>query len=208
MKITQQWKSTIRVDFRCRVVFTCVQFTFANKIQAMHERSLVSVKVEPCSTSRLSTFYLASILFTWLKFACVKVRSQKRVSENQPLEIVERAYENKNRRRFIDRKRKLTGYKPHISLISKIWSLYIFLLVRQLRSSGATSGGSWVTLGSLSPLRWCVSGMGCAAHCHYTSSTLYCTDFFRIFWRLWFYILRGHVSFLCLVGFNTELDYS
>ena len=43
-----------------------VPITFANKIEAMHEKSPVSVKVEPCSTSRFkfSTFYLASILFT------------------------------------------------------------------------------------------------------------------------------------------------
>ena len=60
-----------------------------NKTEAMHERLLVSVKVEPRSTSwsfKLSTFYLASILFKWLKFTCVDVRSQKRVSENQPLQ--------------------------------------------------------------------------------------------------------------------------
>ena len=44
----------LRVDFQYRVVFTCVNFTFANKIEVMHERSLVSVKVEPRSTSRSS----------------------------------------------------------------------------------------------------------------------------------------------------------
>ena len=56
--------------------------TFANKIEATHERSLVSVKVEPRALSlfKLSTFYLASILFTWLKFTCVNGRSQKRVT--------------------------------------------------------------------------------------------------------------------------------
>ena len=60
---------------------TCVKFTFANKIEAIHERLLVSVKVEPRSTSHLSSaLYLASILFT-----CVNVCSQKRVSGNQPL---------------------------------------------------------------------------------------------------------------------------
>ena len=65
---------------------TCVKFTFANKIEAMHERSLVSVKIEPRSTSRLSSalFSLASILFKRLKFTCVNVRNQKRVSGNQP----------------------------------------------------------------------------------------------------------------------------
>ena len=58
-------------------VRTCVKFTFANEIEAVYERSLVSVKVEPRSTTlslKLSTFYLASILFTWLKFTCVTVR--------------------------------------------------------------------------------------------------------------------------------------
>ena len=35
-------------------VRTCVKFTFANKIEAMHERLLVSLKVEPRSTSRFS----------------------------------------------------------------------------------------------------------------------------------------------------------
>ena len=58
----------LRVDFplsRNFYVCTCVKFTFANKIEGMHERLLVSVKVEPRSTCRLSsvsTFYLASIL--------------------------------------------------------------------------------------------------------------------------------------------------
>ena len=48
---------------------TCVKFTFANEIEAKHLRSLVSVKVEPR---------------TWLKFTWVNLRSQKRVSGNQP----------------------------------------------------------------------------------------------------------------------------
>ena len=51
----------LRVDFQCRVIFTCVRtytyvkFTFANRIEAMHEWSLVRVKVVPRSTSRLSS---------------------------------------------------------------------------------------------------------------------------------------------------------
>ena len=48
---------------QCRVIFTCVKFTFANKVEAMHERSLVSVKVEPCSTSRLSSALFTLPLF-------------------------------------------------------------------------------------------------------------------------------------------------
>ena len=52
---------------------------------------VASVRTQPKSSTSLnlsfkhSTFYLASILFTWLKSTCVNVRSQKRVSENQPL---------------------------------------------------------------------------------------------------------------------------
>ena len=74
-------ETCLRVDFQCsRVIFnvrTCVKFAFANEIEAVYQRSLVSVKVEPRSTTlslKLSTFYLASILFTSLKFTCVTVR--------------------------------------------------------------------------------------------------------------------------------------
>ena len=77
------WPSTLRVDFPCGVIFTCVKFTFANKIEAMHERLLVRTSLN--STFNLFTLYLASILFKWLKFTSAKVRSQKRVSGNQPL---------------------------------------------------------------------------------------------------------------------------
>ena len=42
---------------------TCVKFTFANKIEAMPERSHVSVKVEPRSTSRLSSALFILPLF-------------------------------------------------------------------------------------------------------------------------------------------------
>ena len=45
----------LRVDFHCRVI--CVKLTFANKIQAMYERSRVNVKVEPRSTSFLSQYW-------------------------------------------------------------------------------------------------------------------------------------------------------
>ena len=46
---------SLRVDFHCRVIFTCVKFTFASKIEAMHERSHVNEKVEPRATSRISS---------------------------------------------------------------------------------------------------------------------------------------------------------
>ena len=36
-------------------------------------------------TFNLNTLYLASILLTWLKFMCVNVQRQERVSGNQPL---------------------------------------------------------------------------------------------------------------------------
>ena len=54
-KITiYKWKGWLPVS-RNFYVLRCVKFTFANKIEAIHERSLVSVKVEPRSTSRLSS---------------------------------------------------------------------------------------------------------------------------------------------------------
>ena len=55
----------LKVDFRCRVVFTCVR-AYVRKIyvcKAMYERSLVSVKVEPLSTSRLSSTLFILPLF-------------------------------------------------------------------------------------------------------------------------------------------------
>ena len=59
------------MDFHCRIIFlrdgtcTCVKFTSANKTEAMHEMSHVSIKVEPGSRlTELNTSYLASILFT------------------------------------------------------------------------------------------------------------------------------------------------
>ena len=53
---------------------TCVNFTFTNKIQAMHERSLVSIKVEQGSTFTFTgdLSYIASISFTRVKFTCVR----------------------------------------------------------------------------------------------------------------------------------------
>ena len=42
---------------------TRVTFTFANKIEAMHERLLVSVKVEPRSTSRFEAQHFLSCLY-------------------------------------------------------------------------------------------------------------------------------------------------
>ena len=57
----------------------------------MYEKSYVSVNEELTSlnfTFNLNTLYLASILFTWLKFTYVNVLSQKGVIGNQPLVLV------------------------------------------------------------------------------------------------------------------------
>ena len=57
----------VRVDFhavtRNFYVRTCVKFTFTNKTEAMHGRSLVSVKVEPRSSCRLSSALFVLRLF-------------------------------------------------------------------------------------------------------------------------------------------------
>ena len=42
---------------------TCVKFTFANKIEAMHERSLISLRIELRSISRLSSALFILPLF-------------------------------------------------------------------------------------------------------------------------------------------------
>ena len=58
---------------------TFVKFTFANRIEAMYERSQLSVKVGPCSTSRLiSTLYRAFSL-TWLASMQVYWNKRKRL---------------------------------------------------------------------------------------------------------------------------------
>ena len=54
-------------------VRTCVKFSFANKI-ARERKSWTSLNF----SFKLSTFYLASILFTWLRFTCVNVRKKTR----------------------------------------------------------------------------------------------------------------------------------
>ena len=52
----------------------------------MYERSHVSIKVEPRLTSRfISTLYILPLFY--LRFTCVNVRNQKRVSVNQPLDL-------------------------------------------------------------------------------------------------------------------------
>ena len=84
----------IRVNFQCRVIFTSVKFTFANRIEAMHERSLVSAKVETFSTSRLSSllfilplFYLRDYnlraLTSVAKNASVKINLKGRIGDEK-----------------------------------------------------------------------------------------------------------------------------
>ena len=66
------------------LVRTCVKFPFANRIEAMYERSHVSVKVEPRSTSRLiSALYI-------LPLFCVRdknLRALTCVTKNASVEI-------------------------------------------------------------------------------------------------------------------------
>ena len=52
-------------------VRTCVKFTFANETDALHERPLLRVKVEPCSTSRLSSALFLLLLFYLRALTCV-----------------------------------------------------------------------------------------------------------------------------------------
>ena len=65
-------------------VRSCVKFTFAVKIEAMHERSLVSVKVEPRSTSRLSwAFFILPLFYLRDK----NLRALTFVAQNASMEI-------------------------------------------------------------------------------------------------------------------------
>ena len=67
----------VRVDFHCRVKGNVWKV-------ARKRKSRISLNF----TFNLNNLHLASILFTWLKFTCVNVHSQKRVSGNQPLSTV------------------------------------------------------------------------------------------------------------------------
>ena len=62
----------------------CVKFMFANKIEAMHERSLVSVKIEPRSTSRLSSALFILPLFYLRDY---NLRALMYVTKNASVEI-------------------------------------------------------------------------------------------------------------------------
>ena len=72
---------------------TCVKLTFANKIEAVHERSLVRVKVEPRSTSRLiSALFILPLLF-YLRdenlsaLTCVAKNASVEISLNELLTV-------------------------------------------------------------------------------------------------------------------------
>ena len=58
-------RTALRVDLHYNFyVRTCVKFKFANKIEAVYERSHVSIKVEPRSTSLLiSTLYILPLFY-------------------------------------------------------------------------------------------------------------------------------------------------
>ena len=55
------------VDFQCRVIFTCYvrasNLPSQINIEVMHEKSLVSVKVKPRLTTRLSSVLVTLTLF-------------------------------------------------------------------------------------------------------------------------------------------------
>ena len=74
----------LRVDFQCRVIFTCVKFTLANKIEAMKDRSLVSGKDELRLTSRLSSALFILPLF-YLRD--LNLRALTCVAKNASVEI-------------------------------------------------------------------------------------------------------------------------
>ena len=56
-------------------VRTRVKFMFTIKIEAIHARSLVSVKVERRSTSRLSSTFLSCLYFTYVVKIYVRYRA-------------------------------------------------------------------------------------------------------------------------------------
>ena len=63
---------------------TCVKFTLTNQIEAMRERSLVSVKVESRSTSRLSSALFFLPLFYLRDY---NLRALTCVAKNASVEI-------------------------------------------------------------------------------------------------------------------------
>ena len=63
---------------------TSVKFTFANKIEEMHERSLVRVKFEPRSTSSLTS---ALFILTLFYFRDYNLRALTCVVKNASVEI-------------------------------------------------------------------------------------------------------------------------
>ena len=69
---------------------TCVKFTLTNQIEAMRERSLVSVKVEPRSTSRLSSALFILPLFYLRDY---NLRALTCVAKNASVEINPNTYQ-------------------------------------------------------------------------------------------------------------------
>ena len=110
-------------SIHCHVIFTCVKFAFANKIEAMYERLHVLCKRKSRNslnlTFNLNTLYLTSILFTWLKFTCVNVRSVCR--SNQTLPVIT-AFSSKVKIKY--ETEKYIGAKPNaMDKFNKKWAL-------------------------------------------------------------------------------------
>ena len=74
-------------EFHCRIVFTSV--SKMETIEKFKQRRQTYARKRKSKTSLNFTFNLNTLhvgpFFTWLKSTCVNVRSQKRVSGNQPL---------------------------------------------------------------------------------------------------------------------------
>ena len=68
----------IKVDFHCPLIFTFLTFTRVNEIEAIYEKSRVNVKLKRDSTFTFKGVcerdlsYMASILFTRVKFTAVR----------------------------------------------------------------------------------------------------------------------------------------
>ena len=68
----------LKVDFQCPVFFTFLTFKRVNEIEAIYEKSRVNVKLKRDSTFTFKGVcerdlsYMASILFTRVKFTAVR----------------------------------------------------------------------------------------------------------------------------------------
>ena len=75
---------------------TCVKFTFANKIEAMFERSHVNVKFEPRSTlkkKKKAQHFISCLYFIYEIKICVLVHARK---DYATVEIYPKRHQNQN----------------------------------------------------------------------------------------------------------------